>query len=293
MKHFLSILLFFAFFVIKTYSQGYIHDTTVYKILSEYTGTRDELPVSFSLKKHLPSYVFNQTGGTCMAHAFAMARTIMIARELNMTDKKEIARYLMSPYFLYYLSRKKNDFSCEGGLSGPDIIRIVKGKGFAHMFDVEYPNYYPFTDSLLCPSKTDIYPSVLSDQFKYSTNYSVEEVQLVFTEDNMKYAIHSGIPLVMCMITPPSFRFLKTNLWEPNRYEKPQFYPNDAHAVVVVAYDDNYQGGSFLILNSWGERWADKGYAWIRYSDLRLWMSIVYAMKAKEDINYDLPEPRY
>lgn len=41
------------------------------------------------------------------------------------------------------------------------------------------------------------------------------------------------------------------------------------HAMCVVGYDDYYEGGSFLIMNSWGTDWGKGGFAWVRYSDFK------------------------
>ncbi|HOA06363.1 MAG TPA: C1 family peptidase, partial [Spirochaetota bacterium] len=35
------------------------------------------------------------------------------------------------------------------------------------------------------------------------------------------------------------------------------------HAIVIVGWDDSKK--SFLIKNSWGEDWGEKGYMWIEY----------------------------
>ena len=42
------------------------------------------------------------------------------------------------------------------------------------------------------------------------------------------------------------------------------------HAVLCVGYDNNHFGdGGLKFVNSWGENWAQKGFSWIKYSDLQ------------------------
>jgi C1A family cysteine protease len=39
--------------------------------------------------------------------------------------------------------------------------------------------------------------------------------------------------------------------------------PGEGHAMVAVGYDDAKQ--AFLIQNSWGPSWGNKGYGWFGY----------------------------
>ena len=45
-------------------------------------------------------------------------------------------------------------------------------------------------------------------------------------------------------------------------YALPSF---NAHSVTLIGYNDTLNNGSFLILNSWGENWGNKGMMWIPY----------------------------
>jgi hypothetical protein len=49
------------------------------------------------------------------------------------------------------------------------------------------------------------------------------------------------------------------------------------HAMCIVAYNDTLQGGAFKIANSWGKDWGDKGFCWLKYSDLK-YISMAFAM---------------
>jgi C1A family cysteine protease len=37
------------------------------------------------------------------------------------------------------------------------------------------------------------------------------------------------------------------------------------HAVAVVGYNDNLNGGRFICRNSWGTGWGDRGYFYMPY----------------------------
>jgi len=227
--------------------------------------------------------IIPQTGSTCVAHAFAMARSIMFARENKITEADKITAYQMSPYFLYYLTRKKNDYGCQTGLTPVEIIKTIKNYGFAHMFDVEYPGFFPFSDTVLCPSSSDFYPPILKDHLAYAKKYAVEEVYVTSTVEGIKAALNLDYPVVLGIDVAPSFENLKGKLWIPAKNEKKADYETSGHAVVVVAYDDNFMGGAVQIANSWGSSWGDNGMAWIRYNDLKNWMDIGCVMELKSN----------
>ena len=37
--------------------------------------------------------------------------------------------------------------------------------------------------------------------------------------------------------------------------------------MVLIGYDDEKYGGSFQIVNSWGEDWGVNGKIWVKYKD--------------------------
>lgn len=39
------------------------------------------------------------------------------------------------------------------------------------------------------------------------------------------------------------------------------------HAMCVIGYDDNLEGGAFQIMNSWGPEWGENGLGYVRYND--------------------------
>jgi hypothetical protein len=88
----------------------------------------------------------------------------------------------------------------------------------------------------------------------------------------VRKSLAEGRPVIIGMNTPPSF-FEPGEVWRPR--ENPQgFY--GGHAVCVVGYDDEKEGGAFEVLNSWGRKWGRAGFTWIPYNTFNRWVREAY-----------------
>jgi uncharacterized protein YvpB len=82
----------------------------------------------------------------------------------------------------------------------------------------------------------------------------------------VKNALASGFPVVMGFTVYDSFEY------DLNNTTGMMPYPNTAseqvlggHAVTIVGYNDNLNGGRFIVRNSWGTSWGDGGYFYMPY----------------------------
>jgi hypothetical protein len=93
----------------------------------------------------------------------------------------------------------------------------------------------------------------------------------------MKQNLAQGAPVVIGMMVGGSFMqdMMGKKVWIPTRddYDMAGF---GGHAMCVIGYDDFLEGGSFQIMNSWGEEWGEKGLAWIRYKDFEVFAKEAY-----------------
>ena len=54
--------------------------------------------------------------------------------------------------------------------------------------------------------------------------------------------------------------------------------------MLLIGYDDNKYGGSFLILNSWGSKFGDNGKIWVNYDDFFEYFNLAVSISKKREI---------
>jgi hypothetical protein len=282
-----------------SYSQGLIFDSTSFNQQKEFPVERAVLPYKASLEMYLPA-LYPQTGGTCVAMATALARTIMYAKSLGTTDVNFITRNQMSPYFLYYYARDENDYSCEKGLNPIAAFNVAQKIGFEKLFKIEFPNYWPFKKSFLCPREYNFLPPETKSHLDNAKVFRISDFFVTKTASGIKSALAKGTPVVLAMLIPKSFELFKGSFWKAQSYESR--INASGHAMVAIGYDDYLNGGSIRIANSWGTEWGDKGKVWINYKELERWLdgafimiaaSATYGLGNEEFVNnYKLPKEK-
>ena len=245
--------------------QGLLYDESIKKQFEQGTvisPTRDILPIRSSVKKHTP-YVHLQLGSECVAYSLATARTVLWAANKGITDIKVITANSFSPFFIYYRNKSSDDYDCMNGLNAVVAAKDLLDNGVPRLFKVECPDYWPCTgEKRLC----NWYPPLYSDDLKNSSRYRLDNIYNVTSTDELKFAISEGMPVVVGMMVPESFQKQVGTLWTPASSES--INSGYGHAMVVVGYDDTKYGGAFEIMNSWGTKWGNSGFIWIRYDDL-------------------------
>ena len=249
-------------------------ETEIYEPLAD--NKKNPLPERVSLLQYAPKRRNQGKQGSCVAWASAYAaRTILESRR---TGRKP-DQVSFSPSFQYN-QIKLDGSNCQGSYIKRAMDNMY-GQGAVPYKDFAY-------DQNSCAKE----PSAMLK--RKASSYKIKGFQRL-TEDNqpnsaemlsIKQNLAKGSPVVIGMMVGGSFmqNMMGRDMWIPTKsdYNKSGF---GGHAMCVIGYDDFKEGGSFQIMNSWGEKWGKKGVCWVRYSDFKYFNVESYGLYPMGDAN--------
>lgn len=260
------------------YGTGLVFNDEAYsKIPMKATLTRSlygNVPNQFSLKQFCPTAWSQQSYGTCVGWASANARTILYARNHNITNNYEIDRNRYSPLFIYRLI-KSGDNNCQHGSYIEDAVELMKNTGVVPYSIFDYLCAKEVPSNIVSQAKDQIEDYTTLFEYNGDNQYKIQAT---------KKSISEGNPVLIGMKCPGSFHWA-TGVWEPSESYIVEF---GGHAMCIIGYDDNKYGGAFELLNSWGTDWGNKGYIWVKYQDYANFTRNAYELI--NNIKYE-PEP--
>ncbi|WP_345271056.1 C1 family peptidase [Nibrella viscosa] len=228
------------------------------------------LPTSFSLRAYMPTIGDQGETGTDVAWAVCYARTIMEARRQKLAGQQEAIDALrFSPTYIYAQIKASTDTNCQNGARPSDALLLVQDRGAVLATDL------PNAD---CNVNVAPYHERAA-QYRIGNSWQLPADKIPADERiyRMKQAlVETNNALVIGMMIPRSF-MQAGEFWKPASEENLQNAVG-GHALVVVGYDDNKNGGSFLLANSWGTGWGQQGYTWVRYNDLTHFTPYAYCL---------------
>ncbi len=245
----------------------------VYEALAD--NVKNPLPDRVTLEQYAPQRQNQGAQGSCVAWSSAYAaRTILRARQTG-EDPNKIA---FSPAFLYNQIKLSDD--CQGSYI-QRAMETMTTEGILPLSE------FPYTDQS-CSKMPAPEQKQEAGQYKIKganrltqsgDNYKIDMLAI-------KQNLAQGAPVVIGMMVGGSFMqgMMGKKVWIPTRedYDMAGF---GGHAICVMGYDDNLQGGAFELMNSWGSEWGDNGLAWVRYKDFEFFVKEAYGTYPMGDAN--------
>jgi len=262
-----------------TLSEERFDSAKVFEPLSYGFGNSSGLPTRTTLEQYAPDRAHQGEQGSCVGWASAYAaRTILQARATG-SNPDQVA---FSPAYLYNQIHLEN---CQGAYM-LDAMKAMRSTGALPFRSFGY-------DERTCSK----YPT--RNQLMQGQQYRIKGYNRLTVGANnyrpdlmaIKQNLAQGAPVVIGMMVGGSFmnNMIGREVWTPTRrdYNMQGF---GGHAMCIIGYDDQKEGGAFQIMNSWGERWGRDGIAWVRYRDFEHFTREAYGlypMGSAEDRTFD------
>ncbi|MBC9813612.1 peptidase C1 [Crocinitomicaceae bacterium CZZ-1] len=234
------------------------NETEIFEPLAD--NKKNPLPEKVSLQKYCPTPMNQGVQGSCVAWASAYAaRTIIEAQRTG--QRPDDIKF--SPSFMY------NQISIDHKTCQGSYIKYAMDN-MLEIGAVPFNSFrYNENNCTEKPSET-LKQQASVYKIKGFQRLTDEKRGKVYEVLGMKQNLAKGSPIIIGMMVGGSFMqgMMGKEFWNPTTQD---YYQQGfgGHAMCVVGYDDYYEGGSFLLMNSWGTDWGKNGFAWVRYSDFK------------------------
>jgi C1A family cysteine protease len=204
-----------------------------------YKASSTTLPESVDLRAWLPSVRDQGYLGSCMAHA---------AITLNLWARKKagLPTVELSPLFLYWQARKiMNRIPIDSGAMLRDGMKLMAKIGVCPEI------YYPYDQETFTNTPTEAADAT-------ATKYKIASYKRVADYKELPYVLADGQPVVFGMTLWSSIYDTGSNGIVP-MYNPAKDSVIGSHAMIAVGY--KYINGKrhYIVRNSWGISYGDKG----------------------------------
>ena len=207
------------------------------------------LPSKVDLRPFCPPVYDQGQLGSCTGNAIAGSI------EFEQLKKKDPHAFVPSRLFIYYNERViEGTVNQDSGAMIRDGMKTVNAQGTCTEITWPY-NINKF--------KTKPAVKAFKEALKYKTKVYSRVLQDL---NSLKSALAAGDPIVFGFTVYASFESPAVAKTGIAPMPSPNEQPLGGHAVLCVGYDDSTE--TFIIRNSWGPNWGQKGYFTLPYAYL-------------------------
>ena len=214
----------------------------------------ETLPAKVDLRPHLPPVEDQGPLSSCVANAVAGAYEYLVKRHRD--EQEAETEYDVSRLFIYYNARaKRGDVEEDSGSVIADAIQGLREEGACS------EETWPYEEEAVNEQPSD-------EAYEEAAKFLVEDMQLVpCTLEGWKTALAEGYPIIFGLGLYGSFdQQRKKGLVPVPSPKEASRESHGGHSMLCVGYSDPDK--VFIVRNSWGPDWGDKGYCYIPYEYL-------------------------
>lgn len=179
---------------------------------------------------------------------------------------------LFSPSYIYNQLNNGQD----GGINIIDAMNLISQQGAGLWSDMPYSD----KDYTRKPNK-----AAIDNASRYKIDFWRQVNVLDIKE--VKAQVNAGFPVVIGTVVDEGFINDGTKMKSTYIWTKANGKQKGNHAMLVVGYDDTKK--AFKVMNSWGTKWGDNGFAWIDYT---YFPNVVKEGYVAKDATEGLPEKK-
>lgn len=275
----ISTLLLFTALTVSSFAQGLKLDSIAFKKTplwgpDESYGYATTPPLKVSFRAYAPGILDQGETATCVGYSVAYSQLSTQQNILmGVTNENQKIFRAMDPNFIYSLIRDIDDNWCQKGTSIYEAMTVLQKFGCKPMI------WYPWISCNDHKTALENFTLALASNYAISSYAAipmdVNVIKSVKKALQQRLVVSCGIQLTESFVKGSSVSF---GNYSPRKGES--FI--GGHAMCVVGYDDNRNGGSFEIMNSYGSNYGDKGFVWIKYADFHNLVSEAYVLKLED-----------
>lgn len=202
---------------------------------------QNSIPAAVDLSSKFPKPGYQGEQQSCVAWATGYA-VKSYHENLKNNWGLDLAETTFSPSFIYNQINNGKDL----GSTIPDAMELVKSQGSATLKTMPYSEY---------TQKPGAQARIEAAKYKAASYERLDGKNI----DSLKLLLAAGNPIVIGMRTYENFMTYSGGV-----YKKTSGAYLGGHAMVIVGYDESKR--AFKIMNSWSDRWGEKGFVWYDYS---------------------------